>query len=165
MNCSQFEDRFHQLIDQRRSIDQDQELQMHADSCEHCCENLALWQSIDSLYAKPESGPATVVVSNQKPAANGVFQSVVWAMGIAAAIMFVVAFARPVDKEITVDTQPVPETQLAQVDPAQWWQSMQSKDWVAQTMPAVRTVRAGVAPIGRSLRSAVVILTASGDQA
>lgn len=58
------------------------------------------------------------------------------------------------------------EVVLAQVtgelDPAGWWRSVQDRDWVGQTMPAVQSVKQGVAPIGRSLLRAVTILTTSG---
>ena len=48
------------------------------------------------------------------------------------------------------------------LDPASWWRSVQDRDWVGQTMPAVRSVREGVAPLGRSLMRAVTILAIGG---
>ncbi|TWU01083.1 anti-sigma factor [Stieleria varia] len=43
----------------------------------------------------------------------------------------------------------------------QWIESMQGRDWMAETMPAVQSVGQGVAPLGRSLMQAVTILTQS----
>jgi hypothetical protein len=36
---------------------------------------------------------------------------------------------------------------------------VQRRDWVGNTMPTVRTVQEGVAPLGRTLMRAVTILT------
>lgn len=42
--------------------------------------------------------------------------------------------------------------------PTQWWMSVAEDDWVTETMPAVDSMREGVAPIGRSMRRAMTIL-------
>lgn len=49
-----------------------------------------------------------------------------------------------------------------EVDPTLWWRRVQDRDWVGQTMPTVRSLREGVAPLGRSLMRAVTILTIGG---
>ena len=50
-----------------------------------------------------------------------------------------------------------------ELDPVLWWQSVQDRDWVQETMPTVRSVRQGVAPLGRTLVRAVTILTIGGE--
>jgi hypothetical protein len=50
----------------------------------------------------------------------------------------------------------------ADVDPTNWWRQVHGRDWFGETMPAVRRVREGVAPLGRSLLQAVTILTIGG---
>ena len=39
-----------------------------------------------------------------------------------------------------------------------WWAAMSDDQWVSQTIPAVTSVRQGVAPIGRSMKRALSIL-------
>ena len=51
---------------------------------------------------------------------------------------------------------------MMRTDPAAWFQDVQQRDWLGQTMPTVESFRDGVAPIGRSLLRAVTILTTSG---
>ncbi|NND96064.1 MAG: hypothetical protein HKN47_01905 [Pirellulaceae bacterium] len=50
------------------------------------------------------------------------------------------------------------ERKSPDMDPSLWWRRIQSRDWIAQTMPAMQSVRDGVAPLGRSLVNAVTIL-------
>ena len=45
------------------------------------------------------------------------------------------------------------------LDALEWWASVRERDWMAETMPAVRSVQQGVAPLGRSLLQAVTVLT------
>jgi hypothetical protein len=48
------------------------------------------------------------------------------------------------------------------VDPVGWWRDVQDRDWVSQTMPTVRSMQEGVAPLGRTLMRAMTILTTGG---
>ena len=41
---------------------------------------------------------------------------------------------------------------------SRWWTAMSDDQWVSQTLPAVTSVRLGVAPIGRSMKRALSIL-------
>jgi hypothetical protein len=41
---------------------------------------------------------------------------------------------------------------------SRWWTAMSDDQWVSQTIPAVTSVRLGVAPIGRSMKRALSIL-------
>lgn len=46
-----------------------------------------------------------------------------------------------------------------------WWERVDGQEWVNQTMPTFRSMREGVAPLGRTLVRAVTILTiGSRDQ-
>ena len=49
------------------------------------------------------------------------------------------------------------------VGPAAWWGRLQNRDWIDRTMPAVQSVRDGVAPLGRSFVRAVTILTSGSS--
>ena len=60
-------------------------------------------------------------------------------------------------------TDPLGLTVLTEPDPSHWWREVQTQQWVDETMPAVHSVRAGVAPLGRSLMRAVTILTIGGN--
>ncbi|WP_442507633.1 hypothetical protein SH528x_006562 [Novipirellula sp. SH528] len=51
---------------------------------------------------------------------------------------------------------------MMRTNPVAWFQDVQQRDWLGQTMPTVESFRDGVAPIGRSLLRAVTILTTSG---
>lgn len=46
----------------------------------------------------------------------------------------------------------------------QWWNAMSDDHWVSQTLPAVNSVRIGVAPIGRSMKQAFAILMIQSDR-
>jgi hypothetical protein len=70
--------------------------------------------------------------------------------------------AADVDSAGMDDHQVVLAQVTGELDPAGWWRSVQDRDWVSQTMPAVQSVKQGVAPIGRSLMRAVTILTTGG---
>jgi hypothetical protein len=52
----------------------------------------------------------------------------------------------------------------SETDPTDWWNSVQDRDWLGQTMPTVNSVREGVAPIGRSLLRAVTILAGGSER-
>ena len=58
-------------------------------------------------------------------------------------------------------TEMIPENVLS--DP--WWQAVRSEGWVSQTIPAVDSVRIGVAPIGRSMKQAIAILMSHPENA
>ena len=103
-------------------------------------------------------------------------------LAIAAGVALIVSVARsdtdspagsasPVSSlspEKIANVQPVQEATQANatitnVDPAVWWQQLQSRDWIGQTMPTVQSVRAGVEPFGKPFKQAVSILTMGGQ--
>lgn len=63
-------------------------------------------------------------------------------------------------------SEPLPSSLAMTVEAsaANWWQDVQTRDWVGQTMPAVKSMRDGVAPLGRSLMRAVTILAIGGSE-
>lgn len=55
---------------------------------------------------------------------------------------------------------PIEDRSAVEVKP--WWRSVEPGQWIADTMPTVRTVQQSVAPLGRSFRQAVNLLTFGG---
>ena len=97
-------------------------------------------------------------------------------LAVAAGIALIVSVARtgtdspgsPEGSEKIAKVQSVQEaTQanaaIANVDPTAWWQQLQNRDWIGQTMPTVQSVRAGVEPFGKPFKQAVSILTMGGQ--
>lgn len=163
MNCDQFGKRMHRSLDNRIPLDGDGELCRHAQSCESCRAQLAAWRQISSIMPC-EQGGSRPVPGRKFTAARGVSAMV----GLAAAMLLAFSVVRDqsgskspgVDERGAADPH---QTVLAQtggdLDPTLWWRSVQDRDWVDRTMPAVRSVQKGVAPLGRSLLRAVTILT------
>ena len=58
-------------------------------------------------------------------------------------------------------SQSSPEEEDLAID---FWQELQTRDWLSESMPVVQSVRDGVAPLGRSILSAVTILTSGSEQ-
>ena len=164
MNCDEFLQRLHQRLDHRKSIDDDHELCQHASRCESCGAQLAAWRQIASVI--PRTAPAPTPGTGGR---SRIGKAVSVIAGLAAAILLVVIFAPrgwQSDPPVAAKSDSPTETALAssgsQLDPTIWWQSVQDRDWVGQTMPTVKSVQEGVAPIGRSLMRAVTILTIGG---
>ena len=102
------------------------------------------------------------------------------ACGLAAAILLAVVLRMSLgglDGDSTVSlaslslsprsaSEPVVDTSasliVADTDPTDWWRRVHGRDWFGETMPVVRSVGEGVAPLGRSLLQAVTILTIGG---
>lgn len=51
-----------------------------------------------------------------------------------------------------------PPTAAISLPTSQWWSVVSDEPWVHHTLPAVNSVRIGVAPIGRSMKQAIAIL-------
>ena len=173
MNCHEFEDRFHQLADDRLAPHQDALLQSHADECDDCAELLIGWEQIDSalLFSsvnEPEEAIRQQSDNSQRDQARRVTRTVQFLASIAAALFLVVTIngsKTTNNNEVKTTVVLQPEQATVVTDQAnQWWNDIQPQTWLAQTMPAVQSVRDGVAPIGRSVRQAVLILTSSGNR-
>lgn len=64
MNCDQFLNRLHQVIDQRDDVSQDAELGSHAAQCDSCGEQLSLWTQIDAAISDE-----VIAIAGAEPAA------------------------------------------------------------------------------------------------
>lgn len=172
MKCADFHDRLQELIDQRVDVDSDQLIGEHAAECAQCCDRMIAWRRIHSVVSPKVTRPKVTA-----PSVNRRSKWIAYAT-VAAALLFTVGwqFAKSdtdPSKTTIVAQQPSNadaatdrdiESLLAQSEAADWW-AAEGGDWVAQTMPAVRNVRKGMAPLGRSLLQAVTILTiGGGDQ-
>ncbi len=183
MNCEEFGQRMHQCLDDRLPVDSDSQLCRHATQCESCRAQMLAWCQIATIMPgrAAELGPTELRTSHASKQSIGLIPTL---SGLAAAMLIAVtSFWYPSDPgSATVDPGAVVgdssaadidfvgmddhEMVLAQasgeLDPASWWRNVQDRDWVGQTMPAVQSLKDGVAPIGRSLMRAVTILTIGG---
>lgn len=166
MNCNEFTLRMHQRLDDRRSLEGDNQLRRHAHGCESCRAQLKAWRQIDSIM------PAAMRDTTRSAIRKNYLRTVPALASLAAAILFAMilvphgenSIAPTVDSATTENDETVLAQAAGQMDPALWWRHVQDRDWVEQTMPTVRSVREGVAPIGRSLMRAVTILTIGGRE-
>jgi hypothetical protein len=158
----------HHCLDLRESTEGDSELNQHARQCESCRAQLEAWRQIAAVIPGRVHRPGP---DNSRTGFSAAWYAV--AAGLAAALLLPLILARGEKQAVTpmiADSTVAGEHQavLAQatgdVDPAGWWRSVQDRDWVGQTMPAVRSVQEGVAPLGRSLMRAVTILTIGGRE-
>lgn len=158
ISCNEFHVRLQEQLDKRLPPESDSRLKHHADRCWECRQQLRTWQQI-----------AGVIPDRRR---RGYRRSTV-AGGLAAAAGLLILF-RPDPTMIdpnrgappsAVEPSGMVASHSPGSEPHVWWQRVQGQEWVAQTMPAVRSVRDGVAPLGRSLMQAVTILTVGpGDQ-
>ena len=182
MRCDQFQQRMDQLLDQRRDVSEDAALSLHAKTCESCSQHLQVWSKIDETVG---CGQASGSDRNQAIPTDG--KNARLAVGIlatAAAVLLMVSagswFFRPkpeqtqtiaaaivADPDSATNQNPAPlgppQSNLQQApqlawQSGQWWSAVSDDQWVNRTIPAVNSVRIGVAPIGRSMRQAFAIL-------
>jgi hypothetical protein len=164
MKCQEFSQRLQQTLDDRSDLGSDWQLQQHAQQCPQCREQWQAWQQIASVMQ-----PAVdTVSSSDRP--RRTWRPVATVAALAAAVLLAVLWQySAASPELPAGGgDPVGVTllpgQADPVDPADWWRHVQRRDWMAQTMPAVRSVRDGVAPLGRSLLQAVTLLTTGGHR-
>ena len=176
MNCHDFHERLQRCLDDRIRPESDRELVRHTKQCEVCRGQLDAWHRVSSLMPAP---PAHV--GRGLPRASQRERNMRWTLGgsaMAASLVFVM-FTSIRDPEpdsppragagesITQSLQAGSQTRtLAEaqrnLDPVRWWEQVHDRDWVGQTMPTVRSVQQGVAPLGRTLMRAVNILAIGG---
>ncbi|QEG02517.1 hypothetical protein Mal15_66380 [Stieleria maiorica] len=65
---------------------------------------------------------------------------------------------KPADENVASTPDPLPPSAALSWQTSQWWSAMSDEPWVDHTLPAVNSVRIGVAPIGRSMKQAMAIL-------
>jgi len=183
MNCDEFDQRMQRLIDDRDALADDEPLNAHASRCHDCGQRMYWWGQIDSVVSTPvqsadaglvgasfvDAGFAAASSSEADVSAAGGKKLFAWSLFAAVAAGLLVAFLvgtsghdanrTPVAKQL-----PASADQPMDVDPARWWRDVQGRDWISQTMPAVQSVRDGVAPLGRSIKHAVAILTSGGGE-
>lgn len=178
MNCDDFSQRMHERLDRRRTLDSDDELWAHGRQCESCRAQMDAWRQIASIMPSAvelptHDAPKGDVLTSGVRRNHSLGKTLSALAGLAAALLIavfvswddshtnptVVADAAAVDQGETVLAQASDE-----IDPALWWRSVQDRDWVGQTMPMVKSVQEGVAPIGRSLMRAVTMLTIGGRE-
>ncbi len=189
MDCQTFSQRLHHRLDRRESLGGDPDMQRHAEGCSACRDQLRTWLRIEeALPAQCEvDGPARMDPARKdmerphaapsplrRPGLAG--RSSSWAAGLAAALLIGVLLRGdsdvppPGDVRVVVDSaggDPVAAESIdrrftAGADPSPWIRDLTERKWIDETMPAMRSVRDGVAPLGRSLLQAVTILSHGG---
>lgn len=186
MNCDEFLSQMHECIDQQLPIESDAKLQDHVDHCSTCRSQWNAWTEISTAFAPLQvCQPARV---EQAPVSDQGFRKSHVRLGLSLAVamtvLFVFANRHPdgtdsvaktgaqstdsftgVERPVGAAILGAPEISSGlHPEAAAWWQDVQQRDWLAQTMPAVLRVRNGVAPYGRTLLQAVSILTVGGGE-
>ena len=173
MNCNEFCERLQRRLDDRVRPEGDRDLVRHAQQCPDCRGQLETWGRVSSLLP---TTPATVRPALRTDASSR--RPVAWAAsGLAAAAMIFIVLnmdhqgtsksssdriqAAAASDQASEGSGLLAATEL-NMDPVGWWQDVQDRDWVSQTMPTVRSMQAGVAPLRRTLVRAMTILTTGG---
>ena len=178
MNCADFHERLQRRLDDRVRPETDRDLVRHTQQCEDCRGQLEIWRRVASLMPSDSShvGPCA-------PSGTRAKRRLGWVVtGLAASIVLCFAAIRErgsapasqsrLQASIEAPDRPgsptigVSRSLADAADPIGWWEEVQGRDWVSRTMPTVRSMQEGVAPLGRTLMRAVTILTIGGrDQA
>ena len=166
MNCDRFDQRMNVLLDDHLPIADDPVLQSHSSHCELCEQKMMIWQQIDRI------GPAQPTEFSS----GWLTWSRVSAMAAGIMVAALLSWSFRSDRIVTARVNPnelSPQTgtvqtsgnstglqeQASRLDPSRWWESVEPQQWIAQTMPTVRTVQESVAPLSRSFKQAVELLT------
>lgn len=185
MSCDQFQQRMDWLLDQRQDVNGDAVLSRHAETCSACRERLLMWSRIDEFVS-----PDPVTRSDHVLKLPLMRSALATA---AAILLFATLNpSSPIEQTNTnsiasvIDMPPKSISKQNWVPPAevtknpaplasaatgqqftwqspQWWMAMSDDQWVNHTMPAVTSVRLGIAPIGRSMKQALSILMIQSD--
>lgn len=166
MNCEHFQKRIQHRLDDRLALDDDLEMIEHANGCESCLAHLQAWRSIEMVIdaasaARPEHPSLTLEPVFYRIAAIAAsalitFSLITWNRSETAGQFVSI-------NQATVSTELESINVDSAVDALKWWQTVSQGEWLAQTMPTVRSVQEGVAPLGRSLMQLVTILTVGGS--
>ena len=176
MNCRDFTEWLQQRLDDRADLAMPPEINDHVVRCESCRGQLNAWNQISTIL--PVDRPPIMATDRASRARANL---VLWISGVAAVILVGFFLAQRPPAEVTAIAQAEPTSKLGtdtpfgddmtrhakaasslNVDPASLWQEIQSRDWVAQSMPTVESVRDTFAPMGRSLVEAMTILATGG---
>ncbi len=176
-DCQRFDRRMQERLDAREAIDDDVMLREHAASCAACRQRREAWLRIERGLL-PASGASEVghgAASGWRPSRGD--RSLLGRMTIvaaAAALLMMVAVRRfdaagPESSSVVVVASGdratggrVPKGMMVADVSAPWIGEFSKQAWFDRTMPAVRSVRDGVAPLGRSFLQAVAILSHGG---
>lgn len=159
MNCSDFDQRMQMRLDHRLDLAGDPDVVRHVKSCDRCRQRMETWQAIAAVMEPVGHAVAAdpKLLGRRLPlttfAAAALLLMVV---GVAGSKFLTVADQVAVTE--TTNTSSTNDVQPS-LDALEWWASVRERDWMAETMPAVRSVQRGVAPLGRSLLQAVTVLT------
>ena len=179
MRCEDFLRRMHDRLDVRSALDSDEQLWQHAERCSQCRSRLRAWQQVAS--ALNAAAPASSDRPARRLSASGASLrrptgslGLGWAgLALAACVLVTLVLqpeppgrkapvgqTRAVAQAEPARLQPAarPRHAAPPVHPALWWKRMRQREWLDQAMPAVHSVAEAVAPLGRSLLQAVVIL-------
>jgi len=185
MNCQQFTDALNECLDRRVSPGCDRRLQRHAEHCGVCRDQLETWGRIETALAPRNPSPAVLAADRCQRGGRGSWPD---ARGRRRGREFHITFAAASLAAVLVITLAWPDGAPRAEPPAagprslaaasagadrplragpalvaeQWWQRLGGQEWVDRTVPAMRSVRDGVAPLGRSFIQAVAILAGGG---
>ncbi len=178
MNCDDFHERLQRRLDDRVRPESDRELVRHTMQCECCRGQLDTWRRVSSLMPAVGDVRSLPAVSQRKRSMRAPLSG----LAVAASLAFVLSTVLR-DREVNSPTSSSSGGSISKsdrvdhhagrlaavnndLDPTAWWEQVHHQDWVGQTMPTVRSMQQGVAPLGRTLMRAVTILTIGGrDQA
>lgn len=173
--CQKFADRLQQCADERRSAAEDAALISHARSCPDCRADLDAWMRLETALLpstihpfgvrprRPLASPAwSVAVAVMVVIAAGTYHRINGSGAMDGSNVGVGAAEISANEAIALSPAFSDRVQVADLDPALWWNDVRNRDWVGQTMPAIESVQQGVAPLGRTLMRAVTILTTGG---
>ncbi|MDG2221616.1 MAG: hypothetical protein P8L85_09560 [Rubripirellula sp.] len=166
MNCDRFDQRMNVLLDNHQSIADDSVLQSHVSDCDSCRQKMMIWQQIDSIGSsqQAESSNRGLPWSRLSALAAGLLIAVLLSWGfrggdmVTARVESTALSPQQGSSEARRDSAEL-QQQVNRLDPSRWWESVEPQQWIAQTMPTVRTVQESVAPLSRSFKQAVEILT------
>ncbi|HBV62568.1 MAG TPA: hypothetical protein DEF45_06050 [Rhodopirellula sp.] len=167
MRCEEFREHLQERLDQRLPLGSDRDLERHAANCEKCWSEMRVWLEIGPLFESDGGELAEVEIASSSKGYSVLPPMLTAALAVVILIAVVgISPTKSNSKPILRDGS-APSGTLAQatgeLDPVVWWRSVQDRDWVEETLPTVRSVRQGVAPLGRTLVRAVTILTIGGE--
>ncbi|MGI9443356.1 MAG: anti-sigma factor family protein [Rubripirellula sp.] len=167
MRCEEFLEHLHERLDQRLPLESDRNLKQHAANCEECWSEMHVWLEIAPLLKSDHTECAEVDIASSSKRYRALPPILTAALAVAILIAVVgisptKSNSKPILSDVTASSDTLAQA-TGELDPVLWWRSVQDRDWVEETMPTVRSVRQGVAPLGRTLVRAVTILTIGGE--
>lgn len=187
MNCDDFQERLDECLDRRSCPEADGILIDHAESCAKCSAKLDAWRNVESLL---RPAPIGTDFTGTTSSYRQVARVMVSLAGMILLILVVSSDPSPLHRLVSDLSTPASRSDaLAEGSLAygsvqdnfraedrqhgvSWWKDIQGGEWVdrdwiqqtwvSRTMPTVRSMQEGVAPLGRTLMRAVTILTLGG---